>query len=66
MQVGTVNVTSCSSKHIETTIDDGHGLEGNREKPVRKDVRHQCLKKRELPPSQNKTLFAKLYLQLTK
>lgn len=38
MQVGTVNVTSCSSKHVETTIDDGHGLEGDRQKPVRKDA----------------------------
>lgn len=40
MQVGAVNVTSCSTKHIQRPIDDGHGLEG-REKPVRKDTEHQ-------------------------
>lgn len=38
MQVGTVNVTSCSSKHVETSVDDGHGLEDDREKPDRKDA----------------------------
>lgn len=26
MQVGAVNVTSCSTKHIQRPIDDGHGL----------------------------------------
>lgn len=43
MQVSAVNVPSCSSKHVQAPIDDGHGLA---EKPVRKDLGHLALGKR--------------------
>lgn len=62
MQVGTVDVTGRPTKHVQGTIDDGHGLQGNRENSQEGHV--AAAPEKGFPPSRSKALLAKLYPQI--
>lgn len=60
MQVSAVDVTGRPTKHVQGAVDDGHGLQGDRKKTVRKEGHVAAASEKEFPSSRSETLLAKL------